>query len=308
MTSNASHERLENLFNHIALPPRLPQRNDTKIEIFERALTESLLKWASLFRDRVGDNSTHSWDSVVITLLNCDVLHVGEKLNSVTLQNAFSKLSLRQSLVIYVAKQNAELLIYRSGFEEVVFETYEASASSFNILASSGPLLWNFSTSVVVIPAKTFGDDPFQGQLTVFLEQASVESIKQFAAVALKAGVDVYESRDTMKSSLITQMLMALLKANGRRISTTTLRKRVRDDVCWNDSKKSWKRSSLWLAIRIDKMRILSMLLSQARCWLVRSRYSTTSLPSTWRGRWFHPLQVLYVICAFRTVWRGSPV
>ncbi len=73
----------------------------------------------------------------------------------------------------------------------------------------------------------------------MFLEQASVESIKQFAAVALKAGVDVYESRDTMKSSLITQMLMALLKANGRRISTTTLRKRVRDDVCWNDSKKS---------------------------------------------------------------------
>lgn len=251
MASNASHERLDYLFNHIALPPRLPQQNDIKLEVLERTLTESAAEWASTFRDRLTYKLTGPWDLLINTLINCDILHAGGKLNSFSLETAFSQLALGQCLIIYVAQQNAGLLIHRSDSEEVIFEAFEASASSSNILASSGPLLWDFPTSAVVIPAETFGDSRFQSQLAIFLEQASVESIKQFAAVALKAGADAYESRDTVDSSLVTQMLMALLEANGRRIFPTKLRKHVRDDVCWNDSEKPWKRSPLWLVIRV---------------------------------------------------------
>lgn len=255
MASKASHERLDYLFNHIALPPRLPQKNDTKLEIFEKALTESLLKWASLFRNGVGSKSAGLWDLIINTLFNCDFLHAGGKLNSSSLKTSFSQLALGQCLIIYVAQQNAGLLIYRSDSAEVIFEAYEASASSPNILASSGPLIWDFPTSAVTIPAETFGNPLFQNQLAVFLEQASVESIKQFASIAPKAGADAYESRDAVESSLITHMLMALLEANGRQIFPTKLRKRVRDDVCWNDSEKPWKRSPLWLAIRVGKFK-----------------------------------------------------
>lgn len=255
MASKESHERLDYLFNHIALPPTLPQKKETKLHILEKALTESLLKWASSFRNGVGHNSTGPWDSIINTLFNCDVLHAGGKLNSSSLETSFSQFGLGQCLLIYVAKQNAALLIYQYDSAEVIFEAYETSASSAGILASSGPLLWDFPASAVAIPAETFGDPLFQAPLAVFLEQASVESLKQFVSVASKAGADAYEIRDSVESSLLTHMLMALLEANGRQVFPTKLRKHVRDDVCWNGSGKPWKRSSLWLTIRVGKLK-----------------------------------------------------
>ena len=290
MASKTSHERLEYLFNHIALPPRLPQKNETKLEIFEKALTESLLKWASIFRNEVGNKWTGLWDSVINTLFNCDTLHAGGKLNSSSLETSFSQLGQGQCLLIYVAQQNAGLLIYRSDSSEVIFEAYEASASSANILASSGPLIWDFPTSAVAIPAETFRDPLFQSQLAVFLEQASVESIKQFASIAAKAGADAYESRDSVESSLITHMLMALLEANGRQVSPTKLRKHVRDDVCWNESEKPWKRSPLWLTIRVGESRISRYSSLRLSAYRTRSRYSKNALPPAWRRSRFHPL------------------
>ena len=254
MASKASQDRLDYLLNHIALPPRLPQKNDPRLDKLEEALTESLLEWATVFRTKVGLHLTKPWDLLITTLFHCHVLHNGGKLNSSSLETALSQLALGQCLIIYVAQQNAGLLIHRCDSEQVIFEAYEASADSANILASSGPLLWDFPTSAVAMSSDTFTDPRFQRQLAVFLEQASMESIKQFAAVAAKAGADAYESRDAVDASLITQMLMALLEANGHRIFPTKLRKRVRDDVCWNDSENPWKRSPLWLTIRVGEL------------------------------------------------------
>lgn len=254
MASEESHECLEYLFNHIALPPKLPQRNETKLYILQKALTENLLKWTSNFRDEVRHKSREPWDSVVNTLFNCDVLHAGGKLNSSSLESSFSQLGLGQSLLLYVARQNAGLLIYRYDSAEVVFEAYEASARSASILASSGPLLWDFPASAVAIPAETFEDPRFQAQLATFLERASVESLKQFTSLVSEAGSDAYESHNSVGSSLITHMLMALLEANGRQVFPTKLRKHVRDDVCCDEFENPWKRSPLWLTIRVGEL------------------------------------------------------
>ena len=302
MSSKESHERLEYLFNHIALPPRLPQKNETRSHVFEKILTESLLKWASNFRDGLGHKSTGLWDSIINTLFNCDVLHVGGKLNSSSLETAFLQLGVGRCLVIYVAQQNAGLLIYQYDSAEVVFEAYNASASSASILASSGPLLWDFPASAVAIPAETFGDPLFQAQLAIFLEQASVESLKQFATVASKAGAEAYESRDAVEPSLVTHMLMALLEANGRQIFPIKLRKRVRDDVCWNESEKPWKRSPLWLTIRVGEWIGFCHPNTRPSNNQTVSRCSKNALPQAWRRSWLHPLQILCVACAFSTL------
>lgn len=75
----------------------------------------------------------------------------------------------------------------------------------------------------------------FLDQLATTLEEASIESLKQFSAHSFKAGTYVSEVRDTSKLAVITQMLMALLEANGCRTFPPTLRKRVRDEVSWTD-------------------------------------------------------------------------
>jgi hypothetical protein len=156
------------------------------------------------------------------------------------------------------------LLIFvsnRDGDDRMLFESFETSAVSEDVLAAEGPLEWDFPGSAVSIPTSIFADASFQEELATFLSQASKESIKQFAAMTNKAGAFITESRDTVNPSLITSMLMTILEANGARSFPPILRKRIRDDVCWSDgARKPWRRSPFWLVLRIGIQRQLSAL------------------------------------------------
>lgn len=134
----------------------------------------------------------------------------------------------------------------------VTFEALEVSALSQKVLAAGNALQWDFPGCAVVIPYSDFINSSFQDNLAAFLEQASTESVKRFAAQAHKAGSSVYESRDTVDPSLITQMLMTLLEVHGYQVFPPPLRKRVRDDVCWTTgAEKPWRRSGYWLLLRV---------------------------------------------------------
>jgi hypothetical protein len=122
-------------------------------------------------------------------------------------------------------------------------------------------LQWDFPGCAVTIPITTFNDSSFQHQLATFLEKASTESIKRFAARANKAGTFAIESRDTVDPALITQLLMTILEANGTRVFPPLLKKRVRDEVCWFDGEKPWRRSPFWLVLRVGIQRHLSVVL-----------------------------------------------
>ena len=108
----------------------------------------------------------------------------------------------------------------------------------------------------MVLPLSEFLQPSFQDELAMFLDKASTEVIKCFAASTNKAGSIVFESRETLNPSLITQMLMTLLEANdGTRVFPPLLRKRVRDDVCWGargeGGENPWRRSPFWLVVRL---------------------------------------------------------
>lgn len=140
---------------------------------------------------------------------------------------------------------------------EVVFEMFEASPRSEDVLATTSALQWDLPGSAVAIPYETFIDNGFLQGICQFLEQASAESIKDFAAHTHKAGMQIVEDRDTKDPALVSSVLMAILDANGRRFSPVLLRKRVRDDVLWHDSAIPWRRLPLWLITRVAIQRHL---------------------------------------------------
>jgi Protein of unknown function (DUF3638) len=145
--------------------------------------------------------------------------------------------------------------------EIVIFEAFEASPLSEKVLAAENALQWDFPGCAVAIPYSVFENTSFQHELAAFLERASTESIKRFAARTEKAGSFAFESRDTVDPSLIIHMLMTLLEVNGYRTFPTLLRKRVRDDVCWTDgAEKPWRRSPYWLVLRVGLERHLCTL------------------------------------------------
>ncbi|KAJ9648167.1 hypothetical protein H2199_001945 [Coniosporium tulheliwenetii] len=254
-------ELLESLFNHVALPPRLPGKQDTRIEQIEQALTVRISDASRALGDFTNEKFRDQWNCIRRSLQACKTVNAGGKVSKTSLLAELRGLERRDLLIVHVTEQNAGLLVRRdtgAQGEIVVFEAFEASPLSARVLASETALQWDFSGCAVAIPLSEFMDSSFQDSLATFLEQASTESIKHFAARTNKAGSSIFESRGTADPSLITQMLMTLLEVNGYRLSPTLLRKRVRDDVCWTDgAEKPWRRCPFWLVLRVGIQRHL---------------------------------------------------
>lgn len=275
---------LESLVHHIALPPQLPQQQERVLSKIQDALLDHLLAATNTLTSL----DSVLWNCIRRSIQSCKNINSGGTINKPALLAAFRELEngSDEVLVLHVVEQNAAVLIQReyvfhhhplpptshkSGSniivsstkgDNVIFEAFEASPLSEAVLAAKGPLEWDFPGCAVTIPISTFSNPTFQNELAIFLSQASTESIKRFGAKTNKAGVFVFESRDTVDPALITSMLMTLLEANGARSFPSILRKRVRDDVCWSEgAEKPWRRCPFWLVVRVAIQRHLSTIL-----------------------------------------------
>lgn len=141
---------------------------------------------------------------------------------------------------------------------DVIFEAFEASPTTEETMASQGAMQWDFPSVAASLNRSVFENPVFQENLVTFLENASLEPLDEFAAKTFKAGVTISETRDTVDPTLITSFLMTLLEVNGSRIYPPILRKRIKDDVVWDNAELPWRRSPFWLTLRVAVQRLLS--------------------------------------------------
>ncbi|KAL9002774.1 MAG: hypothetical protein Q9188_004316 [Gyalolechia gomerana] len=254
--------RLDYLFHHVFLPTQLPQRSDTESGQGDQALVELLLESLDTFRAANDHVYYQHWSTIHRSLRLFAQLHGKSKsLSRTSLKAAFRDAANGEILILHVALQNSGLVLQkrRTGY---VVESFEASPPSSDVLAAQGALEWGFPSRAVVIPSHTFEEDSFQDALASFLEKASLETVKQYAATTLKAGSHAYESRDTTFPAIIGQLLISILEVSGRKHTPALTRKRVRDEVCWGDGAENpWRRSATWLVLRVSIQRTLCSLL-----------------------------------------------
>ncbi|KAJ8120312.1 hypothetical protein ONZ43_g2948 [Nemania bipapillata] len=155
--------------------------------------------------------------------------------------------------------------MHREDEDRVIFESFEASPASSQVLAAGHAMQWDFPGRSAHIKLEDFAEASFQQSLTAFLEQASTESLYSLQASTKKAGVSVSEIRDTTDPALITQMLMSLLEAIGSHYQAPVLRKRIRDDVNFFKAELPWRRLPLWLVLRVATQRQLCFALGAER-------------------------------------------
>ncbi|KAF4999120.1 hypothetical protein FGRMN_2683 [Fusarium graminum] len=260
------HEPLslnEALYNHLVLPPQLPHRQDSNLNEIENAVNDRLLASVKHLRDLPNNDLSYVWSSVERGLRATKSIHSGGHVDRTALVRELNDLSVESDfLVVYVRSQNCALYIRRSQDPvlgaSVVFEAFETSARNEDVLATDNALQWDFPGCAVAVPLKTYRDDGFISALANFLDNASRESLPDFSAHALKAGTSMPEYRNTSEPALVSSMLMAILQQNGRRLAPTILQKMVRDDVCWKNAEKPWKRLPYWLVLRVAISRYLA--------------------------------------------------
>ncbi|KLP18435.1 uncharacterized protein LW94_1352 [Fusarium fujikuroi] len=255
------------LYNHLVLPPQLPQRQDANLDELEKALLNRFLVSVKHMRDLPGNDQSYVWSLIERGLRATQSIHAGGHVDRTALIRELNDFGESDFLVVYVRSQNCALYVRRSQDAvfgaSVIFEAFETSARNEDVLATENALQWDFPGCAVAVPLATFRENGFVSNLANFLDNASRESLTDFSAQALKAGTSMPEFRNTSEPALISSMLMAILQQNGRRLAPTLLQKMVRDDVLWNNAERPWKRLPYWLVLRVVISRYLAQRLDE---------------------------------------------
>ncbi|KAF2797566.1 hypothetical protein K505DRAFT_358267 [Melanomma pulvis-pyrius CBS 109.77] len=255
---------LANVFNHLVLPQKLPEKQDTDIERTNNDVLLRLTQATITLGRLAGQEQAATWHAVRQSLRRCHSLHAPGRLEKQSLISEFQHLKHDQPLILYIIEQNAALIIRRDVSDKtdvVMFEAFETSPPSAEVLASEGALVWDFPDCATQIPLSEFQKSSFQEALADFLEKGSMESLKRFQAHTTKAHTSVVESRDTASPALVTHLLIPLLDAIGSPtdVKASRLRKRVRDDVNIEAAEFPWRRLPFWLVLRVFTQRQLQL-------------------------------------------------
>ena len=159
-------------------------------------------------------------------------------------------------LLVPIKAQNAMLILRRTQ-ETVVFECFEASPSADAVMGCKGSLLRTFPTHARAVNISTFDDLRFRNELAAALSKLDTEVVNEMMPQSQKAGSKMAEIRDTAHPGLVSDMLMAILASLGDPVQAQQVSKRTRDDVLWSNTLVPWRRSPLWLAIRVTMQTVL---------------------------------------------------
>ncbi|KAH6355539.1 hypothetical protein HBI34_227520 [Parastagonospora nodorum] len=259
-------EMFMEVFNHLVLPPQLPGKQDINTAGIGDAIILRLIQATNTLSRLGSDGQTPTWYAIRQSLYCHQTLHALGRLEKLSLISEFRNLDSDQLLLLHIAEQNAALIVrYNNSVqaEAVVFEAFEISPPSAEVLASEGALVCDFPNCSAQIPLNEFQKPSFQQALAEFLEKGSIEPLRCFQALVTKAQTPVVESRDTGSPGLITHLLIPLLESLGSSVDEDIpqLRKRVRDDANIEAAEFPWRRLSLWITLRVGIQRQLQLLL-----------------------------------------------
>lgn len=153
-------------------------------------------------------------------------------------------------LALHISSQNAGLIVRRLP-NTYSFESFELSATNESTMGTVGRLLRSFPGPAVAVGSARFADANFCKEIAQLLEILSCETPSESKPISRKASSNQVEIRDTIHPKFVTEYLMGMLRAIGDPYDPQRVHKHTRDDVLWKSALSPWRRSSLWLLLRI---------------------------------------------------------
>ncbi|KAF7971941.1 hypothetical protein HWV62_19393 [Athelia sp. TMB] len=246
--------QLEYISNHVFFPPKLPQEDDYQVS-HERALCESLVASALEYKVHAPASDRDRWGKIKKMLENLRSTQESEALSQERIRQSIAHMKIGDVLALYIRAQNAGIIIRRT-FNESLFESFEVSLPNKDVMAAEGKILRCFPGPAIAVPHSTASDQFFIKELSSFLVHMHVDVIDP--PTTKKAGSEVDEVRDTTAPYHITQLLTGILRGMGRPVEVERIQKRIADDVLWKGALAPWRRSPIWLIIRVALQTSLS--------------------------------------------------
>lgn len=153
-------------------------------------------------------------------------------------------------LALYIRAQNAAVVI-RKQPDSTIFEVFEVQPPTVSVMSTPGKLVRHYPGPTVTVPNNIANDSDFSMEIASFLTQMDTEHFEEVTPTTRKAGSEVDENRDTVDPNMFIQLFLGILRGMGNVVDPPRVIKRVADEVLWKDAAMPWRRSPIWLIIRV---------------------------------------------------------
>ena len=135
--------------------------------------------------------------------------------------------------------------------DSINVETFELSPLNQSVITTKGRLRRSFPGPALSLRIDTFEKPEFQALLAQTLAKMSHQQAVGTRPKARKAGRIHDEDRDTIHPKIVTELFMGFLRSIGEPVDVTRLWKNTREEVMWLGTRLPWRRSAMWLLIRV---------------------------------------------------------
>ena len=171
-------------------------------------------------------------------------------------------------ICIHIRAQNAALIVRRLTADSVQIEVFEVSPLASTVMSTEGKLRCSYPGPAIQIPADIFMGECFLRELSSFLVQMDVDHLPP-PPTTTSIQQSAHESADP---GYISELLVGILRGYGHPAVVDYITKRIGDEVLFPDelrkeewleklpqgTSEPWRRSPLWLILRVSLQTSLS--------------------------------------------------
>ncbi|KAG8689950.1 hypothetical protein FRC11_014718 [Ceratobasidium sp. 423] len=233
---------------HVFLPPQAPQTgldqaNERQVDSkISETVVESLRKYQAADEDNDFDG--------VIRMVD----HVSRTIQSPLAQDSLcqdlANMDEDDTLVLYIRAQNAAVFIHKLE-NHTSFEIFGVQSPAADVMSTPGKLVRHYPEHAVEVPNQTANAAGFMTEIARFLAKMDIEEIQDAVSSTRKARSSAREIQDVTNPNYFIQLFLGMLRGMGTVVTPRRVVKRVADQVLWQDALKPWRRSPIWLIIRV---------------------------------------------------------
>ncbi|KAJ7132331.1 hypothetical protein C8R44DRAFT_611840 [Mycena epipterygia] len=248
---------LEYIINHLFLPPKLPQGDDTAPKP-QAALLRHLSVCAKSFCEGLEGENTEikaRWNALRRTLDRFAEIHsTSSNISQGNLEGIINGMLVHDVLCLHIACQNAGVILRRRE-TCLSLEFFQASPSAALVTGTTGKLIIQYpSRPRLSLPLST----TFIKSLSALLADLGCTEMADSLPKTVKAGSEHVEYRDVGDIRYISELLGGIARglapvASAAQVASSTVytTKRINDHVLWKSAFLPWRRSPKWLIIRV---------------------------------------------------------
>ncbi|KAE9976350.1 hypothetical protein BLS_002095 [Venturia inaequalis] len=248
---------LEFIIHSVFLPQQLPQQDDSGPEC-DQALATVLFRSLTRFTATGGHVEASETAASLLRMLENIIRSRAPNggLSQSEVGKQLGSMKDLDMLVFHIKAQNAALFIRREG-DEYVFETFEVSSPNAVVMSTAGRVQRNLPSEAIAISSAQMNDPTFCAPFVEMLVQLDEFTPEDAYRSSRKGGGEQGEIRNAINPHYITSFLLGMLRGMGKARDIHRVDKHVRDDVIWSDALAPWRRSPLWLVLRVAMQRML---------------------------------------------------